>query len=292
VSVQTTTGPAVRRSAAPAPGVDRALAGRLIADGRVSLPESPAWEAELLALMATAQRRLRFTSSVFLMGENHVALFLVTRDDLAAVAPDQVLAEENAVPKHRKPRGERPAVRPISDRTDAWTLPAVNISPAQQHSSELLAVYTEADPVAVSEQVEPLVDDPTEEYAAVEDVVDDEPGPAAHPTPNRRRVVAIGAAAAGVLIVGGLLGVVVVDRNSTPAPQASAPPTSVVPVTTNVPAIDRAALKDIAKPVELYVTPKNTAAPQPANNRSAPRPKPRGRFLPNPIPGLPPIPLP
>ncbi|MFT3901243.1 MAG: hypothetical protein QM728_13500 [Gordonia sp. (in: high G+C Gram-positive bacteria)] len=125
--MQTPDGPAVRRHAEPNAALDHALAARLIADGRVLPPETPQWEAELLAVMATARARLESHSSAYLLGDSYVSLVLVTREDieglerearltrLGSELPDHIDARhtlgahppapETIPPKWRRPSG-------------------------------------------------------------------------------------------------------------------------------------------------------------------------------------------
>ncbi len=293
-------GTAVQPSVTPEPGVNSDLAAHLIAQGRVQVPESAAWEAELLGLMAQAQRRLTSSSSVFLMGQDHVGLFLITRDDLIAVAPHLGRTFGAAASRHRRPRT---AVRPVADRTDSWAVKPARASPFREFSTEF-PVYQDvaAEPAApASAGEESAGEESAEDSAAVSaEVVDEQVAPvlaglgprrgegAVAKSPIRRALVAA-AVVGGVAAGAGLVATVIADGGSDRAPRPVAAPVP-TPVQATAVAIPRpAALEEIAKPVASYVPPR--AAPQ-RTHRPAPRPRPRGRWLPNPIPGLPPIPLP
>ena len=300
-TVQTMSGPSVRPSVSSEPEVDRALAGLLIAEKRVCLPKSRAWEDELLDLMVTARRRLASSASVFLMGETHVSLFLITRDDIASVAPHLVPTDDNVASKHRKPRGERPAVRPVSDRTDAWTAPpVVREPPLQEFSAEF--------ELAEFEVYEAELHEPDPDSADLADIVKVESDPASDEEladlddeitrrgawqrrGTSRWVVTIGAATIGVALVGGLSALLVTTADGTSGPQAATSAPTPMP-TPDAPIPDAAALRKIAMPVESYVKPPTVTAEPQRSNRGTQRPRPRGRWLPNPIPGLPPIRLP
>lgn len=282
--VQTMSGPHVRLTPASDPEVNFALAMHLIADERVRMPESVQAHEELLALMVTARRRLMTSSSVFLMGENHIALFLVTREDLAAVAPHLTRTIDESASKHRKSRAERPAVRHTSDRTGAWAVPTPP-APADDAASHEFAAHGAVEAAASALAGPSPVDGvPDEELTVVIPTAATARRAAAFPVSRRTRL--LGAAAVGVIGVGlGAFLVVDTDRGGTPHP-ASAPLT--VPDSGRSPTT--IARHEIAKPTRVAPA-QESAAPRRAH-RARPRPAQRGRWMRNPIPGLPPIRLP
>ncbi|MFW0788317.1 hypothetical protein [Gordonia sp. CPCC 205333] len=64
---------------------DVELMNYLVATGRVAEPEGEAWRAELLAQIAQARRNLARCEGTFVMGEDYVRLFRVTRNDITSV---------------------------------------------------------------------------------------------------------------------------------------------------------------------------------------------------------------
>jgi hypothetical protein len=270
------SGPHVRLTPASDPEVNFALAAHLIADGRVPMPESAQAHEELLDLMVTARQRLITSSSVFLMGENHIALFLVTREDLAAVAPHLTRTIDQAASKHRKTRAERPSVRHTSDRTGAWAVPPSQL-PVGGVSSQEFAVH----PAAGTDAADGF---PDEQRTVVIPTVT--AARRAKPFAMSGRTRLLGAAAVGVIGVGlGAFFVVAPGQNDQPQ-QASVPLT--VPDTGRQDVtIDAIGRHEIAKPAKKA----QTQEPAPRRAHHA-RPRPRGRWMRNPIPGLPPIRLP
>ena len=233
--------------------------------------------------MALARRRLTFSPSVFLMGESHVSLFLVTRDDLVAVAPHLALADENAASKHRKPRGERPAVRPVSDRTVAWTRPPAGPAlPGGENSIEFEVPGTDID----QQQARVAADDDGGGSVRTSD--------SGRGASAARWTLTIAATVGGLALAGGLVALLAVDRGSSGAPAAVAAVAAAAPAPAAAPppAPDADALRQIARPVQAYAQANQATAESRRSDRRPPRPRPRGRWLPNPIPGLPPIRLP
>lgn len=269
------SGPHVRLTPASDPEVNFALAAHLIADGRVPMPESAQAHEELLDLMVTARQRLITSSSVFLMGENHIALFLVTREDLAAVAPHLTRTIDRAASKHRKPRAERPSVRHTSDRTGAWAVPASQLTVDGVVSQEF-AVHTPVGGEGSPDEARTVVI-PTAASAR-----------RATPFPISRRTRLLGAAAVGLIGVG-LGAFFIVDPGHNHQPQQAAMPLTVPDTGTQDAALDAIGRHEIAKPAKTAQA-QEAAAPRRAHH-ARPR-QPRGRWMRNPIPGLPPIRLP
>ncbi|HNP58905.1 MAG TPA: hypothetical protein PK331_16935 [Gordonia sp. (in: high G+C Gram-positive bacteria)] len=275
--MQTMSGPHVRLTPASDPEVNFALAAHLIADGRVPMPESAQAHEELLDLMVTARQRLITSSSVFLMGEDHIALFLVTREDLAAVAPHLTRTIDQAASKHRKPRAERPSVRHTSDRTGAWAVPPSQF-PVDVVASQEFAVHT----AAATDAADGF---PDEQRTVVIPTVAAARRTTHFGVSGRTRL--LGAAAVGLIGVG--LGTFfVVSPGPNHEPQQASVPLTVPDTGSQDLALDAIGRHEIAKPAKKAQA-QESAAPRRAHHV---RPRPRGRWMRNPIPGLPPIRLP
>ena len=63
--------------------LDALISDHLVRAGRVDAPESADWAAELRLLSQRGRHRLAESDGAFIMGENHVRLFRVTRRDVA-----------------------------------------------------------------------------------------------------------------------------------------------------------------------------------------------------------------
>ncbi|GAB09511.1 hypothetical protein GOARA_042_00180 [Gordonia araii NBRC 100433] len=289
--MQTLSGPAVRPSAARDPELDRALAAVLVADGRAKLPESPEWEAELLTVMATARRRLETSASVFLMGDAYVALILVTRDDLAAVTSRLAPAPDNVASRHRKGRGERPVATPAVGLASSWETPVPGPDDWVQERSAEFSVLDDvrASPLAYEPAESPWVED----ESGLESDGDIEPVGGSRRELSRpaRLALTIGAAATGILLGIGAIVFLAAKSDDGERRDAGDAPAPAPPSTTVAP--DPVLLREVGRPAATY-TPPTTAAENnaPQRSRRSSPPPPRGRWLPNPIPGLPPIRLP
>lgn len=74
--------------------LDRVIADHLIRIGRVEMPTAPAWDAELLDLVARGRERLRDSDGTFIMGRQHIRLFRLARRDVEESTRDLVARVE------------------------------------------------------------------------------------------------------------------------------------------------------------------------------------------------------
>lgn len=73
-----------------AEAIDAAVATRLVEVGRVQAPTNAEWGAELRRLIASGRHRLGASDGVFIMGEDYVRLFRLTRNDVRGAIGDQI----------------------------------------------------------------------------------------------------------------------------------------------------------------------------------------------------------
>ncbi|GAA1482136.1 hypothetical protein GCM10009624_25760 [Gordonia sinesedis] len=101
--------------------LDRLIADHLIERGRVDAPDTDEWTTELRRLAARGRARLATSDGAFLMGHDHVRLFRVTRDDVAAAtAPlaDQVF--DIADDESERSTGRLPAALVLCPSHQRW----------------------------------------------------------------------------------------------------------------------------------------------------------------------------
>ncbi len=264
---------------------DRALADLLIADGRVDAPRNLAHEAELLRLVAQARHNLARSHGTFVMGDQFVRLFLLTRDDVVAA---HSATEHRATSRHRSDEdnpdassGRRfliPRLYPAAEHTPRPCIPRATM-PTDDVVAHLPAI---PGPEPLEGEVLPAVplsSGPTRQVI--------------RPSASAR-IVLSGAAVLLAAAVATVLIAVWPTPEPTPATVAQTKTSQPEPVEP-APA-DPAKVKLARGPVVSYLAPPPpaTAAPERGN---APQQRrkvrgPRTRTIPNPIPGLPPIVLP
>ncbi|GAB17079.1 hypothetical protein GOEFS_018_01110 [Gordonia effusa NBRC 100432] len=255
------------------------LMNYLVAVGRVAQPDSDAWRSELLGLTVVARRNLAHSEGTFVMGEQFVRLFRVTRNDIAVAAR----------------QGSRPRTPSRGEADDAPTQPIALMQPHPEFTPRSSIprgrMPTPAD-------LEPL---PSE--------VRPPRRPRVRPKPTVASRMLFGAASALLAAAVGTVLIAAWSPDSEPVAQTVAQTqthaaTSTVPTT-----VPTAKAQDVAlarRPAATYKAPqptttqrsetsaspnnsrRTTSEPRRQPQRSAPKP----RTVPNPIPGLPPIRLP
>ena len=95
--------------------IDAALAEHLVAVGRVAQPVGDEWARELHVLAGRGRSRLVGSAGAFIMGEEHVRLFRVTRRDMEAATEPLVAALSAHIDETADAvmGGERPADLPV-----------------------------------------------------------------------------------------------------------------------------------------------------------------------------------
>ena len=148
------------------PDLDVLISDHLVRAGRVDAPESDEWAAELRLLSYRGRHRLAESDGTFIMGEEHVRLFRVTRRDVAQSTLARAEHVPDAVAQSAESTGRRVSALVFDSSHNAWPgLPEI-LAPVTDVPIVVLddvaltipAATTEQPSVAAPEQVpEPTI---------------------------------------------------------------------------------------------------------------------------------------
>lgn len=258
---------------------DVELLNYLVAVGRVDHPDNDAWHAELLALVGQARRNLARSEGTFVMGENFVRLFRVTRGDVVAAAG----------------QGSRHRTGGVAEPDDPPTVPIIPLVLRAMPKPDFTP--RNSIPRGRMPSAADLAPLPSEIRAAAPRG----PKVRAKPTPLSRFVLA----AASVLLAAAVATVLIAAWTPEPEPRTltvaqTQTRESMPTLATTSPTANPQDIALARRPAATYVAPapKTTVRATPDATRRAgtqskrQRTSPKRRTIPNPIPGLPPIVLP